>query len=138
MIELLKIKPMFNRIVTTMNAYEEDQYINGIIDTSRQKGSLKEYQTVISVGNTVRDIKEGDVVCIDPTRYMVTKHRDKSIQGAISDEVVVGYKFNIIKINGEDCLMLYDQDITFIVEESKETKNQELKIIQPEKPKIII
>lgn len=140
MIELIKIKPMFNRLVTTMNTYEQDQFKNGLLDTSRKKGSLKEYQTVISVGTTVRDIKVGDVVCIDPTRYMVTKHRDKSLQGNImGDELVVGYKFNTIKLDGKECLMLYDQDITFIVEESKEVEDQAGPlIIQPEKPGIII
>lgn len=140
MIELIKIKPMFNRLVTTMNTYEQDQFKNGLLDTSRKKGSLKEYQTVISVGTTVRDIKVGDVVCIDPTRYMVTKHRDKSLQGNImGDELVVGYKFNTIKLDGKECLMLYDQDITFIVEESKEVEDQAGPlIIQPEKPSIVV
>ena len=56
--KLLKVKPMFNRIITTMDVYEKDQYNGHVIDTTKQKGSLKEYQTVLSVGTTVRDIKE--------------------------------------------------------------------------------
>lgn len=131
---------MFNRIVTTMDTYEHDQYINGLIDTRKAKGSLKEYQTVIAVGTTVRDIKEGDVVCIDPTRYMVTKHRDKSLQGNImGDDMTIGYKFNTIKLGDEECLMLFDQDISFIVEDSEDVEDQAAPlIIQPEKPNIIV
>ena len=138
--KLNKIKPMFNRIVTTMDTYEHDQYINGLIDTRKAKGSLKEYQTVIAVGTTVRDIKEGDVVCIDPTRYMVTKHRDKSLQGNImGDDMAIGYKFNTIKLGDEECLMLFDQDISFIVEDSEDVEDQAAPlIIQPEKPNIIV
>lgn len=137
---LIKIKPMFNRIITSMDVYEKDQFKNGLIDTSKSKGSLKEYQTVISVGTTVRDIKEGDVVSIDPTRYMVTRHKDKSLQAnVVGDEIAVGYKFNTIKLDGKECLVLYDQDITFIVEESQDVEDQTGPvIIQPEKPKIII
>ncbi len=137
---LIKIKPMFNRIITTCDTYEQDQYIGGIIDTSRSKGSLKEYQTVVSVGTTVRDIKEGDVVCIDPTRYMVTKHRDKSLKGNImGDDTVIGFNFNTIKLSGKKHLVLYDQDITFIVEESEDVEDKSgPTIIKPEKPKIII
>ena len=137
---LIKIKPMFNRIITTMDTYEKDQYKNGLLDTSKSKGSLKEYQTVISVGTTVRDIKEGDVVSIDPTRYMVTKHRDKSLQGnVIGDDMAIGYKFNTIKLDGKECLVLFDQDITFIVEESEDVEDQTGPvIIQPERPSIII
>lgn len=131
---------MFNRIVTTMDTYEHDQYINGLIDTRKAKGSLKEYQTVIAVGTTVRDIKEGDVVCIDPTRYMVTKHREKSLQSNImGDDMTIGYKFNTIKLGDEECLMLFDQDISFIVEDSEDVEDQAAPlIIQPEKPNIIV
>lgn len=137
---LIKVKPMFNRIITTMNTYEKDHFKNGLIDTSKAKGSLKEYQTVISVGTTVRDIKEGDVVSIDPTRYIVTKHRDKSLQGnVLGDDVTVGFKFNTIKLNGKECLVLFDQDITFIIEESEDVEDKAGPvIIQPERPSIII
>ena len=138
--KLNKIKPMFNRIITTMDTYEHDQYVNGLLDTSKARGSLKEYQTVLAVGTTVRDIKEGDVVCIDPTRYMVTKHKDKSLQGnIIGDEIAVGYKFNTIKLQDKDCLMLFDQDISFIVEESEDVEDPTGPlIIQPERPSIIV
>lgn len=137
--KLKKIKPMFNRLVTTMDTYETDQLRNGLVDPTKSKGSLKEYQTVISVGDTVRGIKEGDVVCIDPTRYMVTRHSDKSLHnGVIGDNMTVGYKFNVIKLNDKDCLMLYDQDITFVVEESEDVEDQTVHIIQPEKPSIIV
>ena len=131
---------MFNRIITTMNTYEKDQYNGAILDTSRQKGSLKEYQEVISVGTTVRDIKEGDTVCIDPTRYMVVKHNDKSLKNnIIGDEMKVGYKFNTIRLDDKECLVLYDQDISFIVEESEEVEDPTGPlIVQPEKPSIIV
>lgn len=138
--KLIKVKPMFNRIITTMNTYEKDQYNGVILDTTRQKGSLKEYQKVLSVGTTVRDIKEGDIVCIDPTRYMVTKHKDKSLQGNIvGDEIAIGYKFNTIKLKDKECLVLFDQDISFIVEKYEDIEDPTGPlIIQPDKPDIII
>ncbi len=138
--KLIKVKPMFNRIITTMDVYEEDQYSGAILDITKKKGSIKEYQTVVSVGTTVRDIKVGDVVCIDPTRYMVTKHKDKSLQSSImGDEIAIGYKFNTIKIDDKECLVLFDQDISFIIEESEDIKDPVGPIIiQPEKPTIIV
>lgn len=138
--KLIKIKPMFNRIITTMDTYEKDQFNHGILDTKRAAGSLKEYQTVVAVGTTVRDIKVGDVVSIDPTRYTVTKHRDKSLQGNImGDDMAVGYKFNTIKLDDKECLVLYDQDITFIVEESEDVEEPTgPQLIVPDKPKIIL
>ncbi len=138
--KLIKVKPLFNRIITTMDTYDEDQYIHGLLDTSRSKGSLKEYQTVISVGTTVRDIKEGDIVCIDPTRYMETKHSNKSLHNnMVGDDIVIGYKFNTIKLDGKECLMLFDQDITFVVEDSEEVEDPTSPvIIQTERPNIVV
>lgn len=138
--KLIKVKPMFNRIITTMDTYETDQMVGGVIDARKTQGSLKEYQTVVAVGSTVRDIEIGDVVAINPTRYAVMKHEDKSLKnGVIGDNLVKGFKFNTITINDKEHLMLYDQDIDFIVEESKEVEEPTRPvIIKPEKPKIIV
>lgn len=138
--KLIKVTPMFNRIITSMDTYEQDQYRDGLLDSTKQRGSLKEYQTVLAVGTTVRDIKVGDLVCIDPTRYMVVKHRDKSLQGNImGDDISAGYKFNTIRLDGKECLMLFDQDISFIINESEDVEDPiSPVIIQPEKPNIIV
>lgn len=133
---------MFNRIITTMNSYEVDQKTEGgVIDTSKTKGSLKEYQEVLAVGDTVKGIKVGDIVCINPTRYSVINHNNDSLRQEFNrDKVVVGYKFNTININGNECLVLYDQDIDFIVEESVEEEIEEpkQKLIVPPKSKLIV
>lgn len=136
--KLIKIKPMFNRIITTMDLYEEDQTVNGVIDTRKTQGSLKEYQTVISIGSTVKDIKVGDVVAINPTRYAVMKHENKSLKnGIIGDNMVKGYKFNTITINDKEHLMLYDQDVDFVIEEYEDVEDV-TPLLQVDKPKIIV
>ena len=136
--KLLKVKPLFNKIITTMDTYEEDQVSNGVIDTRKTKGSLKEYQTVIAVGTTVHNIKEGDIVSINPTRYAVMKHNEKSMKnGIIGDNMVMGYKFNTITINDKEHLMLYDQDIDFIVEECEDVEDSTV-IVEQDKPKITV
>ena len=127
--KLLAIKPMFNRIVTTFDKYEEDQVINGVYDPGKVKGSVKEYQEVLSVGTTVKDIKVGDIVHINPVRYSVMKHEDKSLKnGVIGDNMVIGYQFPIIEMGGKERLLLYDQDIDFIVLESEELPNGVIRI----------
>lgn len=118
---LKKIKPLFNGIITTMNVYEEDQYVGSMIDTSRTKGTMKEYQTVLAVGDAVKSVKEGDIVCINPKRYAVMKHQEGSLRdGVITDNPVIGYKFNIIQIDGKDCLRIFDSDIDFIIQDMSE------------------
>lgn len=138
--KLIKVKPMFNRIITTMNCYDEDQIVGGVIDSRKTKGTIKEYQTVVAVGSTVRDINVGDIVAINPTRYAVMKHENKSLKnGIIGDNMVQGYKFNTITLNNVEHLMLYDQDIDFIVEESEDVEESSNPvIIQSERPKVIV
>lgn len=112
---------MFNNIVTTMDAYENDTTTaGGIIDTRKQKGALKEWQKVIAVGSSVRDIKVGDIVCINPIRYAQYKNDRKSLKDAMSDNPIVGFNFNVVQIEDEDCLMIYDQDVRYVIEEYEE------------------
>lgn len=138
--KLKKIRPMFNRIITTADTYDSDQIgEGGLIDPTKSRGTMKEYQTVVSVGNTVRDIKEGDIVCIDFTRYMVVKHNDKSIKNnVIGDAITLSYNLNTVTLNDKMHLMLYDQDISYVVLDSEEVPDTPSKIITPEKPKLIV
>lgn len=139
MLKIKKIRPMFTALVTTMDRYENDIISDeGLIDTTRTKGSIKEYQRVISVGSLVRDIKEGDLVCINPTRFAVKRHQAGSLKdGIITDNPVTGYNFDIIDINDKHCLLLQDRDIDFIVDEYEEIPNKISKLIKPEEKKLI-
>lgn len=134
-----KIKPMFTALITTMDKYEHDIITDGgLIDTSKQQGCLKEYQRVVAVGTTVRDIKEGDLVCINPTRFAVRKHKDGSLKdGVISDNPVVDYKFDIVEMNNTPYLLLQDRDINFIVEDYEEDEKEKSPIINTDKTLIL-
>lgn len=125
MIKIKKIKPMFTAILTTMDTYEDDVTCNSII--VKTKGTIKEYQKVVAVGDTVRSVKVGDLVCINPKRYAVVKHQEGSLQdGVISDNPVVRYNFDIIEMNDTPYLLLQDSDISYIIEEFDEIKNEKL------------
>lgn len=115
---LKKIKPLYTRILTTMDMYVEDQSSpGGIIDVTKLKKGIKEYQTVIEVGTTVRNVKKGDVVCINPDRYAVRKFQEGSLKNDILENQVTRYNFNVVSVNGTDYLMLDEADVEFVVEE---------------------
>lgn len=98
MLKVKKIKPMFTALITTMNKYEHDVVTEGgLIDTTKQQGGLKEYQTVLAVGDSVRNIKVGDLVCINPTRYAVKQHREGTLKdGIVTDNPVIKYNFDVV------------------------------------------
>lgn len=141
MLKIKKIKPMFTSLITTMDKYEEDiKTSGGLLDVTKQQGGLKEYQTVIAIGTTVRDIKVGDLVCINPTRFAVKQHREGTLKdGVISDNPVIKYNFDTIEIDGKQCLLLQDRDIDFIIEEYEEVPNPTPStLIKPEEKKLIV
>lgn len=122
MLKIKKIKPMFTTIVTTMEKYTEDTFnTSGLIDVNKTQGGLKEYQTVLAVGSSVRDIKVGDLVCINPSRYGIKKHEAGSLKdGVVCDNPVIKYNFDIIEMDDKQCLLLQDRDIDFIIEDYEE------------------
>lgn len=138
MIKVKKIKPMFTALITTMNLYEEDgKTKGGLIDSTKQKGTVKEYQKVVAVGGSVRDIKVGDMVCIDPTRFAVRKHDKNSIKTDIErGNPVLEYRFDLVEMDGEKYLLLQDRDIQFIIEDYEEVEVKTSNIIQP--PSVIV
>lgn len=122
MLKIKKIRPMFTSLITTMNKYEQDKLTDGgLIDTSKQQGTLKEYQTVLAVGDSVRGIKVGDLVCVNPARFAVKKHDKGSMRdGIITDNPVVTYNFDVVEMDGQQCLLLQDRDIEYVIEDYEE------------------
>lgn len=133
MIKIKKIKPLFNRVVTTAVTYKEDGVNDGIVDASKAEGAIMEYQTVVSVGKMVTCVKPGDLVVINPTRYAVMKHKEGSLKdGVITDNPVLGYNFPLIELDGKPHLFIYDSDIDYIIKEVEEVEDTPIISLTPE------
>ena len=136
-LKIKKIKPMFNRVLTTCDLYTEDLMTDGIIDSTKVEGAIKEYQTVIACGPTVKCVKPGDVVVINPTRYQVMKHKEGTLNdGVIQDNAVLSYNFPIMVVNDTPCLYIYDSDIEFAIKEF-EMVNEAAEIVEETAPEIV-
>lgn len=133
MFVIKKIQPMYTKILTTMCKYEEDELTaGGLIDSTKTQGTLKEYQTVVAVGNSVRNVKVGDLVCINPERYAVKKHEAGSLKdGVITDNPVIKYNFNIMELEGVPHLLLDENDVSFIITDYEEVKEQKSDLYVP-------
>lgn len=137
-LKLKKIKPLFNQILTTANRYEEDGTIGTLIDATKTAGSYKEYQTVIAVGDSVRSIKAGDVVSINPVKYMRRKYNDNSLREDFVDNPVIEVNIPTIELNGVEHFLIYDNDVSYIIEDYEEEYIPDIPIIKPKKPKLTI
>ena len=136
-LKIKKIKPMFNRVLTTCDLYTEDLMTDGIIDSTKVEGAIKEYQTVIACGPMVKCVKPGDVVVINPTRYQVMKHKEGTLNdGVIQDNAVLSYNFPIMVVDDAPCLYIYDSDIEFAIKEF-EMVNEAAEIVEETAPEIV-
>jgi len=126
-INIKKIKPMFTKLLVTKNMYDDITYIPGtqIIDSTKIKQGVKEYQTVVAVGDSVRDVKVGDLVCIDPTNYAVKKYKKGDMHDNMEEysNQVIGYAFPEIELDGKPYLYLDIRDIDFVIEEWEPVKS---------------
>lgn len=137
MFKITKLTPMFTGVLCTADKYMEPQYIAGssLIDASKTKQGLKEYQTVLSVGPNVRDVKPGDTICINPSNYAVRKYNKNTTKESMNEiyNEVIQYNFNIVIVKDKECLLIQDRDIDFIIE-GKEVEDPKVEVnIQPTK-----
>lgn len=58
---------MFTDLIITANRFDKDVTEGGILVAT--KGNLKPYQTVIAIGNAVREIEVGDTVMVNFEAY---------------------------------------------------------------------
>lgn len=138
MLNIKKIKPMADYLVTTKDEYTDKDTVKGKLMV-KLSGTLKEYQRVVAVGPLVRGIEVGNLVCINPRRYAKYKHQPGSLKdGVIEDNPVVAYNFNVIELDHVPHLLLTSQDIDFVIEDySEEEEPEPSNIVIPEKKLII-
>ena len=143
MYKLKKIKPMHNYLVVTMNCYDRNYKTGSIIDSSKA-GLIKEYQTVVEKGPMVRGIEVGDVVFINPQKYIEIKHhfKDADANNVQQDDMHAILRIPRFTIyDGEDgasreVMMIDDGSVYFVAEGEEFDENPA--IITPDKPKIIL
>lgn len=71
MLKITKIKPMFTDLIITADRFSKDITEGGIVVAN--KGDLKPYQTVVAIGNAVRDIEVGNMVMVNFEAYAERK-----------------------------------------------------------------
>lgn len=148
---LKKIQPRANTVVTTAVRYYEkndkkakDAYIKKrkdnqhIITTAEDKNLHLLVQKVIAIGPVVHDVKVGDIIKINPLHYLDRKliQQRESLERDVLDLTgtrvketysELDYKFPTINIENEECLLLYDRDIDYVIIDAEGEQFENLK-----------
>lgn len=122
-------------IVTTANKYDADEVVNGV--SVPTKGLYKEFQDVLAVGPSVKDVKVGEKVKIDFARYKRMTHEQvqKSREERFSeldttDKSTVVYAVPTEVVDGEEVFLLRETDVTYVVEDCEDVKS-DIALIKP-------
>ena len=138
-VKLNQIQVRANTIVTTACRYynnkeEKDAGIakkkaeGKLISLAEDKNLPFLYQKVINVGPVVHDVKEGDIIKINPIYYLDRKlvEQRNSLEKDVLDVTgtrvkeeysQLDYTFPTTVLNGEECLLLFDRDVEFIIQD---------------------
>lgn len=143
MLKIKSIKPMHTKLAVTAERYEENATSSGLI--LKTAGSVKEYQKVIAVGDMVRGIKVGDLVMINPARYMKKQFDDNSLREDFVENPVVSVNIPTVEMDGVSYFIIDSgTDVDYIIDDYEEVPEApKSTIIQPkpvtfETPKIIV
>lgn len=118
-IVIKKLTPQFTTVLTTLDVYEDDLIIDGML--ALPKGSLKIYQKVLAVGANVRNIKPGDMVLLNFQNYEVKQYKDNSLKNNIANmqetDYTIEYNFPKLIIDGQLVGKFQDRDVEGVIEE---------------------
>ena len=129
-LNIKKIRPMFTTVITTCDVFSEEDVKNTLIDSDSMLGQPKPYQTVVAVGNAVNNVKVGELVAIDFSRYAKKKYKEGSLKdGVIQENPIESFAFNTIELDGVEHLYLQSNDIMFVIEDYEEI--EEIAIVAP-------
>lgn len=142
MLKVKSVKPLFTKLLVTAERYDDNASQGGII--LKTAGSVKEYQKVLKVGSSVRDIKEGDIVMINPSKYIRKKFDDNSLREDFVENPVISVNIPIIEIEGIPYFYIDQSDVDYVIDDYEDIpESTKSSIIQPkpikfDTPKIIV
>lgn len=128
-LRIKKLKPTFTTVLTTLDTFEEDWIVDGMV--AAPKGALKLYQRVVAVGPMVRDVKVGDLVLLNLSAYLQRKFKPGSIKEDMTEmEEEKVFDFPKMVMNETLYGKFQERDIDGIIEEYEE--------VEAEKPQGLI
>lgn len=122
-LNIKKIKPMYNYLVTTAEVYTTEESImsSGLLDQEKL-GKIKDVQTVISIGSNVRDVNVGDKIGLNLESFAIREYSKDSAKSSMDEfyNKVKRYDVPIIILDNQEYLFIPANAISFVIEEFEE------------------
>lgn len=120
-----KIRPLFTKVLLTCDKEDGEGLLlpgTDLLDgkkVMKEGGDIMQYQTVIAVGDSVRNVKPGDVVCLNQNAFALRKYKNNGIQDQVEEckQETLGWVIPVVDIDGKDYIFTDDANILYVVEE---------------------
>ena len=132
MLKIIKAHPMFNGILVTMDKYEKDELVNGMLNKNTMKGNIKLYQKVYEVGPFVKTMQPGDVVKLNLARYAQHMFEENSIKKNLMEDKIVRYNIPTETIDGVEYMHLEENDVVLVIDQYEEVDEPQIVVMTPE------
>lgn len=96
-------KPMYNKLVITLNKTEDDNSMNF------ENHVLDQEQYVVAVGTTIRDIKAGDKILLNIEKMLTKEHLEDNVY-----DYVQRIKIEPIEFEGRTFALIDDRVINAV------------------------
>ncbi len=125
-LKLKKIQVRNNSIITTADTFNDTELFldskSKLLSAMKTNKTHKLVQKVLNVGPMVRDIKEGDIVFLNPLHYLKREivEQKNSLGADINEKHMKEtygpeYEFPTLILDGKEVLMLFDRDVEYII-----------------------
>ena len=114
---------MFTRILVTCNREKETSLVytgTKILDAnkvSKSGGDICPFQEVLAVGGSVRNVKPGDIVCINIGHFAVKKYAEGDFRDGIQsmDNKTINFRIPVVEVNDETLMYIDEADVDYVV-----------------------
>lgn len=122
---------MFSGVLVTMDKYDKDEIVNGVLNQNTMKGNIKMYQKVFRVGPFVKTMKEGDYVKLNLMRYAVHKFEENSIKKDLMEDRIVRYNIPTETIDGVEYMHIQENDVVLVIDDYEEVETPDIIEVTP-------
>lgn len=120
-----KIRPLFTKVLLTCDKEDGEGLLipgTNLLDGSKavkKGGDIMQYQTVVAVGDSIRNLKVGDVVCLNLNAFALRKYKTNGIQDQVEEckQETLEWVIPVVKIDDKDYIFTDDINILYVVEE---------------------
>lgn len=131
---MLKIKdarPTYTGLFITKDEYTEDDFTNGLVGVSDTIGLVKPYQKVFKIGPFVKNVKEGDLVKVNFSRYVRRKYTEDDLRSEMPTKNDVKLFVPEVEINGVTYYHIDENDVVMIIDDWEEVDTPKIQVMTP-------